>query len=173
MQKDKNIELKIDLSDCNLQELRSHKIDATNKLKACQEKIKHIEGLLQVRAIMEVARNLQVMKRENQTASSTSMTISQDGTNLCKIYHGNTPLAHQITLIPEMLKIVQKVAQGELTYRFKDDAEQLLKDISSSSVMWEHVGKEKHKVKAYRYTDVSKLVQKKDKSIAVESQPPF
>ena len=77
---------------------------------------------------------------------------------MCRVYSNNASFANQITLIPEMLKIVQKVASGAYSYTFREEAEKLLEKASGSNVMWDLISKERHKTKARGYTRVSKLV---------------
>lgn len=158
-----NTKEKLDYSAFTYQGLRNEKMKVEERLVKTQQELERIDKFMQVKKTLEIAKNLEVVSRTNQSANSKSITVScPNGYNKCKVYHDDVSFAHQITLIPEMLKIVQRVAQGDFTYKFQDQAEELLKNASGATVTWEKVGEEKHKVKSYGNTRIYKLVQAKE-----------
>ena len=154
---------KPDYSALTYQGLRQEKIKVEARLKKTEDELTRIDKFLEVKKTMEVAKNLEVINRSNYSANSRSLTVSTpSGYNKCKVYHGDVSFAHQITLIPEMLKIVQKVADGGSCWTIQDKAEELLKKASGRNVTWTEVGREQHKVKSYGKTIISKLIPAKD-----------
>ena len=149
----------LDYSTFSYQGLRTHKSKVESVISKNQEELELIDKFLQVSRTLEIAKNLEVIRRQSGSERSSSITVAtSSGHNMCRVYSNNASFANQITLIPEMLKIVQKVASGAYSYTFREEAEKLLEEASGSNVMWDLISKERHKTKARGYTRVSKLV---------------
>jgi len=149
----------LDYSTFSYQGLRTHKSKVEAVISKNQEELELIDKFLQVSRTLEIAKNLEVIRRQSGSERSSSITVAtSSGHNMCRVYSNNASFANQITLIPEMLKIVQKVASGAYSYTFREEAEKLLEEASGSNVMWDLISKERHKTKARGYTRVSKLV---------------
>ena len=149
----------LDYSTFSYQGLRTHKSKVEAVISKNQEELELIDKFLQVSRTLEIAKNLEVIRRQSGSERSSSITVAtSSGHNMCRVYSNNASFANQITLIPEMLKIVQKVASGAYSYTFREEAEKLLEKASGSNVMWDLISKERHKTKARGYTRVSKLV---------------
>ena len=149
----------LDYSTFSYQGLRTHKSKVEAVISKNQEELELIDKFLQVSRTLEIAKNLEVIRRQSGSERSSSITVTtSSGHNMCRVYSNNASFANQITLIPEMLKIVQKVASGAYSYTFREEAEKLLEEASGSNVMWDLISKERHKTKARGYTRVSKLV---------------
>ena len=149
----------LDYSTFSYQGLRTHKSKVEAVISKNQEELELIDKFLQVSRTLEIAKNLEGIRRQSGSERSSSITVTtSSGHNMCRVYSNNASFANQITLIPEMLKIVQKVASGAYSYTFREEAEKLLEKASGSNVMWDLISKERHKTKARGYTRVSKLV---------------
>ena len=167
-----NTKEKPDYSVFTYQGLHNEKIKVEAQLVKTQQELERIDKFMQVKKTLEIAKNLQVVNRTNRSANSSSITVScPNGYNKCKVYHGDVSFAHQITLIPEMLKIVQRVAEGDYTFKFQNQAEELLKNASGVTVTWEKIGEEQHKVKSYGKTKIYKLVQATEEEQSESSLP--
>jgi len=150
---------KLDYSTFSYQGLRTHKAKVEVVISKNQEELELIDKFLKVSRTLEIAKNLEVVRRQSGSERSSSITVAtSSGHNMCRVYSNNASFANQITLIPEMLKIVQKVASGAYTFTFQEEAEKLLEKASGRNVMWDLISKERHKTKARGYTRVSKLV---------------
>ena len=151
---------KLDYSTFSYQGLRTHKSKVEAVISKNQEELELIDKFLQVSRTLEIAKNLEVIRRQSGSERASSITVTtSSGHNMCRVYSNNASFANQITLIPEMLKIVQKVASGAYyIHSLQEEAENLLEKASGSNVMWDLISKERHKTKARGYTRVSKLV---------------
>ena len=162
---------KIETKELSFQELYNLQRTIQGEIEDKRADLEHIKDTLQARTTVEAFKDTYVEMKTNTMASSCSVTVRTKGQNLCKVYgvgsstslKGAIKRAHQITLIPRMLDLLNRVSDPRCyAFELREDAKNLIKEASAEDMRMEETGKAMSTYRSNGKSTVYTLVRKED-----------
>lgn len=142
---------KIETKELSFTELYDLQRTIQGEIAEKQEDLEHVKRTLRARNTVNTLKNTHVEMKTNSRASSCCINVkTASGYNVCKVYgvgsHDSreraTVRAHQITMIPRLLKFLAKVADPRTYgYELKDEARGLFDEASAANMVYKETGK--------------------------------